>query len=254
MDNEAYYLETLDSLLDIHEWEDDNPSLDDSSNLRPSEVEIEKVLGEANLDVTRQGLIEELIKVHKIGCVEYLISILFVLEFQWMTYHEILCRLLGKSDKRFGFDVDNATSFWEEWWENNKGNRKYSTLSWRDKSPRLSQALYAFTLPGRTDDLTRLINSPDPVVRLAVARNPRIPSLDKKKLTRDVETHVRLALAVCPKASPEILAILADDSHSIVRRWVASNPNANLETLEELSVDPNPKVRNFLKQNPKWNR
>lgn len=251
--NEAQYLELLDSTLDIYEWEDEDPISADSGRL--TEEKFNKLLGEANLDVTHQGWIGELVKIHGTGCGEYLIATLFVLPFHWMSYHEILCDLLGKSDERWGLKVVGAaTSFWAEWWKSNQTNRTYSTLVWRDKSPRLTQALNAFTLLDEGEDFFTSINSQDAVVRLAAARNPHISSLAKKELAKDEEADVRLALAISHEASPEILEILADDPNSIVRRWVAANPNTYEQTLTKLSLDPNPKVRDFLKQNPKWNR
>ncbi len=253
--NEAYWLDMLDSTLDVHEWDDDVPVADELvGTSRLSDKELDKLLGDANLDMTRQEWLRELIKIHEIGCVEYVISTLFVLPFNAVTYDEILCALLRKKDRRPDFDPNATTAFWQDWWKNNHARQKYSTLLWREKSPRLRQAVYAFTLPSIPSDLTASVKSPDPVVRLAFARNIHIPSSAKAELARDQEVHIRLALAESHETTPELLDTLAQDPHSLVRRWVAANPNAHKRTLALLSGDRNPKVREFLKQNKKWSR
>jgi hypothetical protein len=244
---EQQYLQFLDSTLDIYEWEEDAGDRTNDHNR-----DMEKVIEEANLEMTRTSWIRELVAIHGRGCCELLIANLVAMPFHSAGLHEILSDLLDNSEVKDIFDVEGVTGYWEHWWRMNKNEKKYLSCAWRNDSPRLSATFNAFMSDDNNDEVKNFINSQDAVVRQAVARNRNVSPENKVTLVQDKEVAVRLALARNPSTSPDLLARLSEDPHSIVRRWVACHVSTPDKILRKLAGDKDPGVRDFLKQHPRY--
>jgi Ankyrin repeats (3 copies)/Ankyrin repeat len=244
-------IEILDSTLSVFELNDTDEKA----------IDLETVMGMAALSTHRQQLISALVESHGLGTVEYIIDTLMIEPHDAITYHEILHDLLESSvtvrrrvmvklpsASDLGYDQKRIVELWSEWWMKNGSNRKYRSLAWREHSPRLLLALRA--LNGRdADEMERLVDHEDPVVRLALARNANITSEIRKLLACDPETIVRVTLAENENVDVATLHLLADDQNSLVRRWVAGNERGDRALFDKLKSDASKDVRSFLAGN-----
>ena len=99
---------------------------------------------------------------------------------------------------------------WRTWWEENRGESRYSTLPWRKFSPRLAAAADALFQAS----VERVPADADELVKLALARNPGISPRVEAELGRrtgnvypyrpgrELANGVR---AGCARAGPELL-------------------------------------------------
>jgi hypothetical protein len=81
-------------------------------------------------------------------------------------------------------------------------------------------------LPTATEEqLTKLANDENTVVRFRVARHPNCPIPILEKLANDEDSYVRSCVAIHPNCPIPSLEKLANDEDSNVRYWVAQHPN-----------------------------
>ena len=236
-------LAMLDSNVSINKmFEQDRPDRESDIN-----DNIEDLLGEVTVLENRKSLLRKLIDQYSVGCIEYLIVNLRMASLNTSAYEELLYECLGMEDFKFCSEESVIQQRWTEWWEEHDNKKEYRTLEWRPHSPRLGKASKALEA-SNSNILKEMAKSKDPIVRLAVARNPFINLEVVKELVRWPEIFIRLSLAENPDTSRVILNLLANDESSFVRRWVACNPNTDSESIAILEKDKSSAVREFLKK------
>jgi hypothetical protein len=236
---EHFCLEVLESTLCISDL------IDTSDNNYPAKLGC--VL---SLTHVRGAALRSLINIYNVGCVEYLLSVLLMRAADIAYCNEYLSELLQQDTSNVKYQDQRLIDFWQDWWLRQNLRESYTSLHWKDKSPRLLKALNALNST-ELGVISSLATDEDPVIRVAVARNPATPSSVLKVLANDHIGRIRLAVAKHPNTQLEILHTLAFDDHSAIRSWIASHPNADADLLTLLAQDQSWHVQGAVAEHKK---
>jgi hypothetical protein len=222
---EQFCLEVLESTLCV-------PDILDASDKSYNT----KAAGMLSLSHVRGAALRSLIEIHNVGCVEYLVSVLFMWTAEMAHCNEYLSELLHQDTSNVRYQEQHLIEFWQNWWLRQDLWESYASLHWRDNSPRLLNALNALNSTEQ-GVISLLATNEDPVMRVAIARNPAAPASVLQILASDHIARIRSAVAKHPNTPLEVLRILAFDDYSSIRSWVASHPNADADLLALLAKD-----------------
>lgn len=99
------------------------------------------------------------------------------------------------------------------------------------------------------EDLDKLVNDKDDLIRQHVAANKNATKEHLDKLVNDKDSSVRMRVVTHKNATKEHLNKLSNDNEEGVRQQVAENKNASKEHLDKLSDDKHPWVRSAVAAN-----
>ncbi|MFC4452345.1 hypothetical protein [Deinococcus sonorensis] len=129
-------------------------------------------------------------------------------------------------------------------------------LTWLDEQHPYGQARETLLerlerCPASDSTFRQLIDSPDWVIRAAIARNPGLHPERRRQLSQDPDWWVRACVAENPNATPgDLQRLMEHEDQEVIRELVAAHPHAPTELLVTLAHDGEPSVRLQVARNP----
>ncbi len=220
--------------------------LDETLALRPFDVPEDDYYRVGVAVFERSQKIEAIAAKYGVGAIECLISLLTAEPHLGYKYQPVLKRLTANpAGTPNDFDSNAIVHFWRTWLAANS-KPEYCRIPWRQICVRTARANHAFEIQPTDDERFDLAGDTDPVIRSALARNPRLSEDIWSLLALSPEADIRLELLQQRDDDPLVLRLFAQDRSAVIRAWVASRPQTPTSVCVELAHDSEAKVLDAL--------